>query len=102
VVILEVLALALWIPLGVAGVWLLATGRMIFGLPKWLKEGWQLRVFGLAYFVMAGYLTYRAIHDGSFSADGVVFGYVALVALVLVAIYRRQKAKTQLPTEQLP
>ena len=92
-VVLEVLALALWIPLGVAGVWLLATGRKILGLPKWLKEGWQLRVFGLAYFVIAGYLTYRAIHDGSFSADGLVAGYVAVVALVLVAIYRRQKAR---------
>ncbi len=101
-VVLEVLALALWIPLGVVGVWLLATGRMIFGLPKGLKEGWQLRVFGLAYSLMAGYLSYRAVHDGTFSADGVVFGYVALVALVLVAFYRRPKAKTQLPTEQLP
>jgi hypothetical protein len=93
VVVLEVLALALWIPLGVAGVWLLATGRKIWGLPTWLKEGWQLRVFGLAYFVIAGYLTYRAIHDGSFSADGLVAGYVAVVALGLVAIYRRQKAR---------
>ena len=90
---LEVLALALWIPLGVAGVWLLATGRMIFGLPTWLKEGWQLRVFGLACFVMAGYLTYRAIHDGSFSANGLVGGYVGVVALVLVALYRRQKGR---------
>jgi hypothetical protein len=91
--VLEVLALALWIPLGVAGAWLLATGRLIFGLPKGLKEGWRLRVSGLAYFVIAGYLTYRAIHDGSFSADGLVAGYVALVALVLVAIYRRQKGR---------
>lgn len=91
---LELLALALWIPLGVAGVLLLATGRRtIFGLPKGLKEGWQLRVFGLAYSLMAGYLIYRAIHDGSFSADGLVFGYVALVALVLVAFYRWRKAR---------
>ena len=91
--VLEVLALALWIPLGVAGVWLLATGRLILGLPKWLKEGWRLRVFGLAYVLMAGYLVYRAIHDGSFSAGGLVAGYVAVVALVLVAIYRRQKGR---------
>ena len=90
---LEVLALALWIPLGVAGVWFLATGRKIFGLPKGLKEGWQLRMSGLAYFVLAGYLVYRAIHDGSYSADGLVAGYVAVVALGLVAIYRRQKGR---------
>ncbi len=101
-VALEVLALALWIPLGVAGVWLLATGRLIFGLPKWLKEGWRLRVFGLAYFVIAGYLTYRAIHDGSFSADGLVAGYVAVVALVLVAFYRRRQARTQQATGPRP
>jgi uncharacterized membrane-anchored protein len=100
--VLEVLALALWIPLGVAGVWFLATGRMILGLPKGLKEGWQLRVFGLAYVLMAGYLTYRAIHDGSFSADGLVAGYVPLVALVLVAIYRRQKARTKQATAPRP
>ena len=92
-VVLEVLALALWLPLGVAGVWFLATGRKILGLPKGLKERWQLRVSGLAYFVIAGYLTYRAIHDGSFNADGLVAGYVAVVALGLVAIYRRQKAR---------
>jgi hypothetical protein len=96
--VLEVLALALWIPLGVAGVWFLATGRMILGLPKGLKEGWQLRVFGLAYFLMAGYLTYRAIHDGSFSADGLVPTAAAVVALVLVALYRRRKAQTKQAT----
>jgi hypothetical protein len=100
--VLEVLALALWIPLGVAGVWLLATGRMIFGLPTWLKEGWQLRVFGLAYVLMAGYLVYRAIHDGSFSADGLVGGYVAVVAVVLVALYRRRKAQTKQATAPRP
>ena len=93
-VVLEVLALALWIPLGVAGVWLLASGRRtIFGLPKGLQEGWRLRVFGLAYFLMAGCLVYRAIHDGTFSADGLIFGYVTLVALILVAFYRREKAR---------
>jgi hypothetical protein len=101
--VLELLALALWIPLGVFGLWLLVTGRpMFFELPKGLKEGWQLRVFGLAYLVMAGYLTYRAIHDGSFSADGLVAGYVALVALVLVALYRRRKAGTQQATGPRP
>jgi hypothetical protein len=102
VVVLEVLALALWIPLGVAGVWFLATGRKIFGLPKGLKEGWRLRVFGLAYVLMAGYLVYRAIHDGSFSGDGLVAGYVALVALVLVAFYRRRQARTQQATGPRP
>lgn len=85
----------LWIPLGLVGIWFLATGRrMMFGLPKGIAEGWQLRLFGLAYAVIAGYLTYRAIHDGSFSTDGVVFGYVALVALVFVALYRLRKART--------
>jgi uncharacterized membrane-anchored protein len=59
-------------------------------------------VFGLAYFVIAGYLTYRAIHDGSFSADGLVAGYVAVVALVLVAFYRRRQARTQQATGPRP
>jgi hypothetical protein len=90
----EVLAVAMWIPLGVFGIWLLVTGRrMIFGLPKGMKEGWQLRVFGLAYVVMAGYVTYRAIHDGTYAADAVVFSYVGLIAVALFALYRRQKAR---------
>ncbi len=54
---------------------------MIFGLPKGMKEGWQLRVFGLAYVLMAGYISYRAIRDGSVAADGVVIGYVVLIAV---------------------
>ena len=90
---LEGLALALWIPLGVIGLWFLVTGRRIFGLPKGYKDGWLLRVFGLAYVLIAGYVSYRAIHDRTFSADGVVFGYVALVAMALVALYRRRKAR---------
>jgi hypothetical protein len=93
VVVLEVLALALWIPVGLIGVWLLVTGRRFLGLPKGLKERWPLRAFGLAYVVIAGYLIYRAVLDGTYSTDGVVFGYVALVTLALVALYRRRKAR---------
>lgn len=90
---LEVLGLALWIPLGVLGLWLLITGRRIHGLPKDLKEGWQLRLFGLAYVGMSVYVSYRAIHDGSYAADGIVMGYVLLIALALYVLYRRRKAR---------
>jgi hypothetical protein len=94
-VVFELLALVLWIPFGVLGLLLLVTGRRLMGLPKGWKEGWQLRLFGLAYFLMAGYVSYRVIHDGTFSTDGVVFGYVALVALAFAALYRRRKARAR-------
>jgi len=91
---LELLALAYWIPLGVFGLWLLATGRRpFFGLAKGLKEGWPLRVFGLVYVVLPGYFMYRAIHDRSYAPDGIVMGYVILIAVVLVGLYRRRKAR---------
>jgi hypothetical protein len=89
----EVLALALWIPLALLGLWLLVTGRTIFGRPKGLKEGWQVRLFGLAYVVMPGYLFYRAIHDGSYAADGVAAGYAVLIVLAVVALYRWRKGR---------
>jgi hypothetical protein len=88
----EVIALALWIPLGVVGAWLLVTGRRIVGLPMGMKDGWLLRVAGLIYLLGAGYFTYRAIHDGSPAVDGIVMGYVVLIALALFALYRRRKA----------
>jgi hypothetical protein len=91
---LELLALAFWIPIGVLGLWLLATGRRtFFGLPKWPKEGWLLRVFGLVYVLLPGYFIYRAIHDASFAPDGVVAGYAVLIGVALVALYRRQMAR---------
>jgi|ERR1700686_38913 len=90
---LELLALVLWIPIGVVGFWLLVTGRrMMFGLPKGLKEGRQLRVFGLAYVLAGGYFTYRATRDGSFVVDGLVMGYAVLIVLALAGLYRWQKA----------
>jgi hypothetical protein len=90
---LELLAVAFWTPIGVFGFWILMTGRRLFGLPKWLKEGWQLRVFGLICALMAGYFSYRAVRDGSYAPDGLIGGYTALVIGALVALYRRQKTR---------
>jgi hypothetical protein len=58
----------------------------------------QLRVFGLAYVLAAGYITYRAIHDGSYVVDGLVMGYAVLIVLTLFALYARRKAT---PAERL-
>jgi hypothetical protein len=90
---LEVLALALWTPVGVFGLWLVVTGRRLIGFPKWLKEGWQLRVLGLMYVVLGGYFAYRALRDGSFAPDGVFGAYLALILAGLFALYRRQKTR---------
>jgi hypothetical protein len=89
VVVLEVLGVALWSVLGLAGAWLLLTGRkMVFGLPKSPREGWPLRAFGLAYLLLAMFLIYQESR-GSFSPDGVVFSYVFFAVALAVALNRR-------------
>jgi hypothetical protein len=90
---LEVLGVALWAVLGLAGAWLLLTGRkMIYGLPKGINEGWPLRLFGLAYFALAAFLIYQAFH-GSFSPDGVVLAYAFFGIALALALNRRRKGK---------
>jgi hypothetical protein len=90
--LLEVLGVGLWAVLGFAGAWVLITGRkLMYGLPKGIREGWPLRLFGLAYFAVALFLVYQALH-GSFSADSVVFTYAFFCVAGAVALSRRRKA----------
>ena len=90
-VVLEVLGVGLWAVLGLVGFWWLVTGRkFIFGLPKGMKEGWPMRLMGLVYLLLAGYLIYQALHR-SFYADGVILAYFFLgLALVLYWNGRRK------------
>jgi hypothetical protein len=92
VLVLEALGIALWSVLGLGGVWLLLTGRRtIFGLPKGIREGWRLRMFGALYFLIAAFLIFQASR-GSFSPDAIVFAYGSLgVALVVVLTQMRKQ-----------
>jgi hypothetical protein len=100
--VFELLALVMYVPLAVAGLWLLVTGRrMIFGLPKGMKEGWQLRAFGAVYVLGSSWVIYRAIHDGTYAADAIVFAYVALFAVAGIFVYRRRKARRAEAAETL-
>jgi len=93
VVVLEVLGVGLWAVLGLAGAFWLLTGRkLIFGLPKGMKEGWPMRVMGLAYFLLAAFLIYQAFH-GSFSPEGVIFSYAFVVVALAVYFSRGRKAR---------
>ena len=95
---LEVLGGALWSVLGVAGAWWLLTGRkMIFGLPKDIREGWPLRVLGLAYFILAAFLIFEAFR-GSFSPDSVVFAYAFFAVALAVALTSRRKDRVGRPS----
>ena len=97
--VLRLLGLVLWLFVAVAGAWLLLTGRhVIFGLPKGIRDGWPMRMFGLVYFLAGTYFSYRVI-QGSFTPEGIVFGFVSLVAVVLVAW---RKARIQEATEPRP
>jgi len=96
--VLEVFGVTLWSVLGVAGAWLLLTGRrMVFGLPKSPREGWQLRAFGLAYFLLAVFLIYQAFR-GSFSPDGVVFTYAFFAVALAVTLNGRRKQRAGRPS----
>jgi len=97
---LEVLGVGLWGVLGLAGAWLLLTGRKtIYGLPKGVREGWPLRLLGLAYFALAAFLIYQAFH-GSFSPDGVVLSYAFFGVALVLALSRRRKGKRADPESQ--
>jgi hypothetical protein len=97
--VLRVFAIVLWLFVAIAGTWLLLTGRhVIFGLPKGIGDGWPIRLFGLVYCAAGTYFTYRVI-QGSFTPEGIVFGFVSLVAVVLVAW---RKTKTQEAAEPRP
>ena len=74
----QVFGFALWGTAAVVGAWLLVTGRhVIFGLPLGTRDGWQVRAFGLIFCVAGAFLAYRAFR-GSFTPEGILFGYVAL------------------------
>jgi hypothetical protein len=95
VIVLQVLGVALWGALGLAGAWWLVTGRkMFYGLPNGMKEGWGLRVMGLAYVLLATYLIYLAVR-GTIYADGVVFSYALFGVALAVFLYQRRKARTK-------
>jgi hypothetical protein len=89
---LRVVALILWLSVAVFGSWLLLTGRhVIFGLPKGIRDGWPMRMFGLVYCAAGAYFSFSVI-QGSFTPEGIAFGYVSLVSVILAGWW---KARTQ-------
>ena len=72
--------------------WLLTGRKLIFGLPKGMKEGWPMRVMGLAYFVLAVFLIYQVFH-GLFSPEGVIFSYAFFAVALAVYFSQRRKAR---------
>jgi hypothetical protein len=93
VVVVEALGVGLWALLGLAGAWWLVTGRkLIYDLPKGIREGRFLRVMGLAYVLLAAFLIYMALH-GSVSAEGVVLGYLLFAGGLALALNRRRKER---------
>ena len=89
------LGIALWSVLGIGGAWLLLTGhRTIFGLPKGIREGWRLRLFGLLYFLVAAFLIYQASR-GSFSPEGIIFSYAFFAVALVVGLTQRRKTTSR-------
>jgi hypothetical protein len=99
-----VIGLVLWLLLGLAGAWLLITGRrLVFGLPRDFKEGWPVRIYGLAYVLVAVFVAYEGYRAsrGLSVPSGIVFIYGAVaftvLLLVLTIFGRRRGAQTAGP-----
>lgn len=103
------IGLVLWLMLGLAGAWLLITGRkLVFGLPRDFRQGWPVRIYGLAYVLVAAFVAYEGYRAsrGLPVPSGIVFIYGAVpftVLLVILAAWdRRRVARSARPTEGLP
>jgi hypothetical protein len=95
-VAIQLLGFGLWALLAVAGAWLLVTGRPLpLGLPDGLTKAWHLRVFGLIYCVLGGYLAYRSI-QGAFDSSALVMTFaIGMATAVWIAWDRRRKARNR-------
>jgi predicted membrane metal-binding protein len=102
----ELIGIGLWVFVGVAALWMLVTGRkIVFGLPRDYREGWPVRVFGLAelllglFFAIWGYLASR----GAAPTHSLVWVFAPLgFAVVLLVLLIRGKQPKVKPTGALP
>jgi hypothetical protein len=102
VVVLEALGVGIWAVLGLIGAWWLLTGRKtIFRLPRDIREGWPLRVFGLAYVAVTSFTIFQASR-GSFSPEAVVFTYLFFAVALVVALSSRRKRRSAEPRPTQP
>jgi hypothetical protein len=93
-ILVEVLGVVSWVVIGLAGAWFMATGRKVFyGLPRGIREGGPVRIFGLAYAALAGFLFFEWVHNGSFSPQGIIFTYVFFAIAIGVALWQSRKER---------
>jgi hypothetical protein len=79
--------------MGVLGYALLVTGRRLrFGIPLGIREGWPLRLFGLAYLAAGIYFTSTFV-QGSSGQDALFGAYATLVFGIYASLYRWRKAR---------
>ena len=90
--LLEILDGAAWVVIGLAGAWLLVTGRkMVYGLPRDIREGGRLRVFGLATVALAAFVISQFLQRRSFSPAGAIAIGLFLAITLALSINRRSK-----------
>jgi hypothetical protein len=85
---------AVWLVLGLQALWFATTGRKgVFGLPRDYREGWRVRVFGLAILLLGAvnwigaYLTSRGVHVRFPQLEGITATFIAV--LIILAILGR-------------
>ena len=93
------IGIGLWVIIGLGGAWMLITGRkIVFGLPRDSREGWPVRLFGLAELglgIFVGVARYRTSRGAAPSSIVFYYGPLAFAAVLLLLLNwgRHPKAK---------
>jgi hypothetical protein len=88
----------IWLAIGAGAAWLLLSGRrFFFGFPIGLKEGRQMRLFGLVYVAAAVYYG-REIILGTYRRDSLIGTVVIIVVLVWLYVDQMRKQRNRVTT----
>jgi hypothetical protein len=92
--LLGVFGAAAWVVIGLAGAWLMVTGRkMVYGLPRDIREGGRLRVFGLATVALAAFVISQFLQSRSLFPYGAIAIGLFLATALALSINRRSKGR---------
>jgi hypothetical protein len=100
--LLGVFGAAAWVVIGLGGTWFLVTGRkMVLGLPRDIREGRRLRVFGLATVALAVFVISQFLQSRSlFPYGAIAIGLFLAITLALSKNWRRKGRAPDAPAPE--
>jgi hypothetical protein len=86
-IVFKFLAVGLWTTAVLLALWLAATGRPIWRLPRFAwSPGWRFRVFGLVYLPVAGFFAYQLLTTPAGQFPPGAFGTIVAFGLVVFSV----------------